>query len=336
MFEFGSGTVWMTPVGGNLPVNPTPIEIGTLQDVSIDISFDLKMLYGMNQFPEAIARGKGKITGKAKFGRFNSDLINQMFFAQTRSAGTEAAQKDEPHTLDGDPVGAITAAVIHSGSAGTGFSVGDKLAVTGGGGTGGILTVATVSTGAIATFTVTAPGVGYATTSATALTVLTGGGGGSPTSDITASAGSAPTQVTVTESATYLLDLGVRYAATGIPLLSIAAGTPAQGQYLSDGSGGYTFATADALQVMDISYLNAVASVGVTQSISNQLMGYQPVISITFRTIFLGQEAILFLYAGVVGKLNLASKLDDFTIPEIDFECFANAAGKVLDIYAAE
>ena len=326
------GTVWITPVGGNLPSDPTPIEIGTLQDVSIDISFDLKMLYGMNQFPEAIARGKGKITGKAKFGRFNSDLINQMMFAQTRTVGTEAAAKDEAHTLTGTVKGAITVVVIGA-AAGLGFVAGDLLAVAGG--NGGVLSVATIGGGgAIATLTIVTPGFGYVAGSEY-MEVLTGIGTGSPNVTLTVAAGGAPAAVVVNYATQYLLDLGVRYGATGIPLISLPSGTPAMGQYVNT-AGSYQFAAEDALQVMDISYLRTVVGVGVTQKISNQLMGYQPVVTITFRTTFLGQEAIIILYAGVIGKLNLASKLDDFTIPEVDFECFANSAGKVLDIYAAE
>lgn len=331
MFEFGSGTVWLTPVGGNLPADPTPIQIGTLQDVSLDISFDLKMLYGMNQFPEAIARGKGKITGKAKFGRFNSDLINQMMFAQTRTVGTEAAQRDESHTLDGTVKGAISSAVI--GTAGTGFVAGDLLSVAGG--TGGILAVATIGGGgAIATLSVNTAGTNY-TAALFAMTPITGAGIGSPTATLVVAAGGAPAAVTVNDDGTFLLDLGVRNGGTGIPLILLPAGTPGYGQYTQTG-GVYTFSAQDSLAVMLISYLRTVAGTGVTQKVSNQLMGTQPVVSITFRTTFLGAEAIIFLYAGVVGKLNLASKLDDFTIPEIDFECFANAAGKVMDIYAAE
>lgn len=334
MFEFGSGTVWMTPVGGNLPVNPTPIKVGTLQDISLDISFDLKMLYGQNQFPEAVARGKGKITGKAKFGRFNSDLINQMMFGQTRTVGSEAASLDEAATLTGTPVGALATAVI-GGTPGTGFSVGDRLTPTLNG-TGAILTVATLSGSAIATFTITAAGSAYTALTNTALTILTGAGSGAPTVTTTVSAGVAPGLVTVSGTATFLLDQGVIYASTGVPLLKLTVGAPAVGQYSVNLVGGYTFSTADSGVGVKISYLKSVAAAGVTQAISNQLMGFQPVVSITIRTSFLGQEAIIYLYSSVIGKLALASKQDDFTVPEIDFESFANSAGKVLDIYAAE
>jgi hypothetical protein len=59
-------------------------------------------------------------------------------------------------------------------------------------------------------------------------------------------------------------------------------------------------------------------------------------VQVTFRTIFDGKESVIILYSAVIGKLLLASKLDDYTIPEIDFEAFADASGKVMDIFAAE
>ena len=60
MFEFGAGTLWGFPVGGNTAANPTPMKFGTLQDVSLDISGDVKQLYGQKQFPEAVARGNAR------------------------------------------------------------------------------------------------------------------------------------------------------------------------------------------------------------------------------------------------------------------------------------
>lgn len=81
-----------------------------------------------------------------------------------------------------DPVQSATV-----GTAGTGFVVGDYLAVIGGGGTGGVIRVATIGGGgAISSFAVVNGGSGYATTSAAALIVLTGAGAGAPTANIVA------------------------------------------------------------------------------------------------------------------------------------------------------
>lgn len=89
-YVFGSGILWGTPssdANGAAIVNPTPIQFGTMQDVSLDVGFDIKELYGNLQFPVAIGRGKGKITGKAKVAQMNGSLVNSLFFGQTLTNG---------------------------------------------------------------------------------------------------------------------------------------------------------------------------------------------------------------------------------------------------------
>lgn len=96
-YGFGSGACWGTPLTdstGAAITNPTPLLLGTLQDVSIDISGDVKELYGQNQFAEAVARGKAKITGKAKYGRFNGAAWNSLFFGQTMTSSIVADYYD--------------------------------------------------------------------------------------------------------------------------------------------------------------------------------------------------------------------------------------------------
>ncbi len=80
---FGSGVLIATPSGANA----TPVQFGTLQDVSIDISFSSKQLFGQYQFPIALARGEGKITGKAKFANIDGPLFNNCFFGQGYNPG---------------------------------------------------------------------------------------------------------------------------------------------------------------------------------------------------------------------------------------------------------
>src|SRR5262249_16843307 len=99
MFQFGSGTLWGFPVGGNVANSPTPTKFGTLQDVSLDISGDVKQLYGQKQFPEAVARGKCKITGKSKFANINGKTLNDLFFGQNMPAGTKKVALDESGTI---------------------------------------------------------------------------------------------------------------------------------------------------------------------------------------------------------------------------------------------
>ena len=68
-------------------VGSQPIPIGVLKDVSIDISYTMKSLVGQSQFPLDIARGEGKLTGKATFDTINSLLLAQIMSGATQSAG---------------------------------------------------------------------------------------------------------------------------------------------------------------------------------------------------------------------------------------------------------
>lgn len=83
----------------------------------------------------------------------------------------------------------VTSAVVHTGTAGTGYVVGDILTVAGG--TSGLpasLVVATVTSGAVATVTVGNPGDGYAVVSGAAVTALTGVGTGATFDTVVAAA----------------------------------------------------------------------------------------------------------------------------------------------------
>ena len=141
-------------------------------------------------------------------------------------------------------------------------------------------------------------------------------------------------------SGTYLNDTargdqGCIYAATGIPLAKVAS-APAVGQYsVVVSTGTYTFNVADTGSVL-ISYLYTPVSTGVQVNVSNQLMGFAPTFQVLLTINLNGVQCNLLLYACVASKLTFNTKQDDFIVPELDFEAFANPAGKVLDIYSAE
>lgn len=221
-----------------------------MQDVSLDISGDIKQLYGQKQFPEAVARGKIKLSGKAKFARINGKMLNDLFFGQTLGTGMKAANVDFP-TL------------------------------------------------AAATVTITPPNSG----------------------------------VFVNDSRG---DQGVRYAATGIPLVRVVSG-PATGQYsVNTATGVYTFAAGDIGTSVLISYMYTLSATGSQLNITNQLMGFAPTLQILLAQTYNGQMNNVLLYAAVASKLTIATKQEDFIIPEFDFEAFANSAGQVIDFYVSE
>lgn len=146
---------------------------------------------------------------------------------------------------------------------------------------------------------------------------------------------STPFAVTVANAASFGADLGVSYAATGLPLAKVASG-PSQGQYAAAANGVYTFAAADAGAAILVSYTYTLAGSGNTAVIANQLLGAAPSFQAVFTESFQGKQVTLQLNQCVAQKLSLATKLDDFTIPEFDFSAFADAAGNVGKIGLAE
>lgn len=105
VYGFGSGSVlaYRTDIS-----NPTPIQVGVLQSVEIDFSFDIKELNGQFQFPVDTARANGKITGKASTAKIDVLTYNELFFGQTVNTGqdipvvNEAASvpAESPYTVE--------------------------------------------------------------------------------------------------------------------------------------------------------------------------------------------------------------------------------------------
>ena len=140
---------------------------------------------------------------------------------------------------------------------------------------------------------------------------------------------SAPYSYTSVNHATFVADQGVVYAASGLPLKLVSA-SPSTGQY-SVAAGVYSFAAGDAGAALLISYSYTAAGAGESFAVTSQLIGP----SITFSANLFasdpttGKQFSVLLYNCVAEKLALGTKLEDFVVPEMDFQCFANAAGQV-------
>jgi hypothetical protein len=95
---FGAGALWgnRTDVTGS---GIGPDQFGILQDVQIDWDWTTKELWGQFQFPVDIARGQGKITGKAKFARIFGAIYGDLFFGQTPAAGQVTVSENEAATV---------------------------------------------------------------------------------------------------------------------------------------------------------------------------------------------------------------------------------------------
>jgi hypothetical protein len=102
-YAFGSGVLYGRRTSGVLPA--TPVRFGALQEVSVDIAFTTKQLFGQYQFPLAVGRGTAKVSGKAKFAQLNAQAFNDLFFNQSSIAAGEVVTI----TAESDVIGASVA-----------------------------------------------------------------------------------------------------------------------------------------------------------------------------------------------------------------------------------
>lgn len=243
-YTFGSGSLWGVSLASGVQ---TPIRFGALQEVSLDATFNTKELYGSMQFPLAVARGTGKINGKAKFAQINGEIFNSLFFGANLTTGQFLTANSEAKSIPATP------------------------------------------------FT-----------------------------------------ITVTNAATFDDDLGVKYALTGLPLKKVAS-APTTGQYMVSAVGVYTFAAADTLLAVEISYTYNDVANGKKITVNNQLIGTTPFFSIYFSTVFNGKAVNIQLPQCTSSKLSIiSSKMEDYGVPDFDFSVFANDAGNIMTISSAE
>lgn len=238
---FGAGQLWVTR---NDVALGQPFPCGIFQEVTIDFSATNKPLFGGRNFPEFVARGAFKVTGKAKFAEITGQLVNDIFFGQATTTGLFIPVV-EPWTIPGTPY-----------------------------------------------------------------------------------------QVTVAGSATWVDDLGVYYAAVGPGggrLVKVASGTPTVGQYKVT-AGVYTFAAADTTLGVVITYTKTSAGAGQNQAttVVAAQVGTNPIFQAVFMGQYNGNDVVFKFLNCVANKWSLQSKIEDWLIPEIDFDCFINDAGQLF------
>lgn len=142
----------------------------------------------------------------------------------------------------------------------------------------------------------------------------------------------SPYTVTVTppSSGTYAADLGV-IDWNGSPMKRVAS-APATGQYsVNTTTGAYTFAAADTLKNVYISFQYTATVTGAQkQTVVNQPMGYAPTFKADLQVAYLGKFLTMSLPQCVASKMSLGLKNEDFGVPEFEFAAFDNGAGSVL------
>lgn len=243
-FAFGGGALFA--VRTDQP-NAAPVRFGALQDVSIEFSSDLKELYGQGQFALALARGKSKVTGKAKFAQINGALFNSLFFGAVNSPGQLVIAANEAASVPG----------------------------------------------------------------------------------------AAPYQVACANAGMFQADLGVFYSTSGTALTRVNGTPGGAGQYAVSAAGTYSFSPADAGAGLFLNY-NYLTSGGNRTLLNNPLMGQAPVFQAIFNQVFQGKQMTLQLNACVAQKLSLPSKLDDWTMVDLDFHAQVDGAGNLGQISVSE
>lgn len=245
MINFGAGKLIAVPTNladGTAIANPTPVVLGTMQDISLDLSVEIKSLYGSKRYPIAIGQGKGKTEIKAKYAEIDGGILGSLFFGKAATAGIKAAVFDFAASIPTTP-----------------FEV-----------------------------TIVPPGSG-----------------------------------------TFVADLGVMFSVSGVQLTRVAS-APITGQYsVNTGTGVYTFAAADTLLGVKISYEYSASSGGQVWTMTNETMGYTPSFTLLLQNGYDGKNLVCKLNRCVSGKLSLPLKSDDFAIYDFEAEAFAAANGEL-------
>jgi hypothetical protein len=243
---FGAGFLYAMPAGGNQPTNPTPVQIGVIQNVKLTFSGDIKKLRGQYQYPVDTAVGNREIKGSFESAQFGLSNWNNIMFGESgTTAGGLVLQNAEAHSV---------------------------------------------------------PATG-------------------------------PFTVTVNNNTTPTIwsqDAGVLDATTGQPLQAVGTG-PATGQY-SVSAGVYTFAAADEGRALLINYYYTTTA-GSSLQILNHPMGWGPIVSMDLTMPYQGFDKNIYLYNVRIGKIDLSTKQDDYTMGSSDWEAFANPAQQVARIY---
>lgn len=152
-------------------------------------------------------------------------------------------------------------------------------------------------------------------------------------------ASSGPYTIVVTNASPGpIVDWGVTYAATGQPLVNVGSGSlAAAGQYkVVPSTGTYTFDAADALAAILINYeWPAAPAQGTTLTVQAHPMGFGPVVALNIVFPYEGGVIGFFVPNARLGKIDVATKLDDYAMYTVDYEGFAGAAGIPFVSYQA-
>lgn len=139
---------------------------------------------------------------------------------------------------------------------------------------------------------------------------------------------------TVPGGGTWVRDLGVMDS-NGLPMTRVAS-APATGQY-SVAAGVYTFAAADTLKTVFISYQYSMTSSAAKQiPLTQQIMGAAPVFGVDLAITYGGKQHNWRFPNCMASKLGFSPKQDDFAEINFEWSAFTDAAGNIGYLVVAE
>jgi hypothetical protein len=172
---------------------------------------------------------------------------------------------------------------------------------------------------------------------ATALAKLLGATQVAGTTKVVTETPVASASVIVSNSATWVDDLGVRNPSG--KLMSRVASGPIVDVSYSVAAGTYTFAAGQTTGTLSIRYSYTVAGSGTTSSVSNQQDAATPMFEAVLFNTWTQQDgsvgtAGFRFYAVTAEKLAMAAKRDDFTVFDIDLSAYPRVSdNKVYDTF---
>ena len=142
--------------------------------------------------------------------------------------------------------------------------------------------------------------------------------------------------VQVGSSLTFDADLGVKYASNSLPLQRVATGSETTGKYsvASTQPGIYTFGGGDTSvpTAIKVTFTNTTTT-GQNLIVVSQTIGFTPTFQLDYFTQLSQPTAkpfVVRLYSCVGAKMSMAFKLEDFMMPEFDFDIFGNANNQIV------
>lgn len=116
--QFGSGYLLASPLAtsGNPAANPTPFQIGVVQNIKWTLSGDIKELFGQQQYPVDTAVGKRGCKGSFEFAQMTNILLSQGLTSDPVTPGVVQDVPAYAATVPGSSVYTITPTVPGSGT----------------------------------------------------------------------------------------------------------------------------------------------------------------------------------------------------------------------------